>query len=130
MTTRLHDFLEQLLVLVPVLDDAKHYWVGSEEIDRLLRRGGEWLSTHPERDLIANRYLRHDRVLTNQALERLLGVEDIAEIEGAHDNAEEAVERPISLNEQRIAAVVNEVKSCGARRLLRRCRGRPRSQRC
>jgi len=117
-TTRLRDLLEQLLVLVPVLDDAKHYWVGSEEIDRLLRRGGEWLSTHPERELIANRYLRHDRVLTNQALERLLDVEDIAEIEGAHDNAEEAVERPISLNEQRIAAVVNEVKACGARRVL------------
>jgi len=117
-TTRLRDLLEQLLVLVPVLDDVKHYWVGSEEIDRLLRRGGEWLSTHPERELIATRYLRHDRVLTNQALERLLDVEDIGEIEGTNDNAEEAVERPISLNEQRIAAVVREVKSSGARRVL------------
>jgi 3' terminal RNA ribose 2'-O-methyltransferase Hen1 len=39
-TTRLRDLLEQLLVLIPVLDDVKHYWVGSDEIDRLLRRGG------------------------------------------------------------------------------------------
>lgn len=118
VTTRLRDLLEQLLVLIPVLDDTKHYWVGPDEIDRLLRRGGEWLAGHPDRELITKRYLRHDRTLTNQALERLLDVEDIDEIEGANDNAEEAVERTISLNDQRIAAVVEVVRNSGARRVL------------
>jgi len=47
-TTRARDLLEQLLVLIPVLDDTKHYWVGPDEIDRLLRRGGEWLAGHPD----------------------------------------------------------------------------------
>lgn len=118
ITTRLRDLLEQLLVLIPVLDDTKHYWVGTDEVDRLLRRGGEWLSQHPERELIAKRYLRHDRALTSQALERLLGVDDIDEVEGAYDNAEEAVERPLSLNEQRITAVVGAIKASGARRVI------------
>jgi 3' terminal RNA ribose 2'-O-methyltransferase Hen1 len=107
-----------LLVLIPVLDDTKHYWVGPDEIDRLLRRGGEWLAGHPERELIATRYLRHDRALTNQALERLLDVDDIEDIEGANDNAEEAVERTISLHDQRIDAVVAAIKNSGARSVL------------
>lgn len=117
-TTRARDLLEQLLVLIPVLDDTKHYWVGPDEIDRLLRRGGEWLAGHPERELIATRYLRHDRALTNQALERLLDVDDIEDIEGANDNAEEAVERTISLHDQRIDAVVAAIKNSGARSVL------------
>jgi 3' terminal RNA ribose 2'-O-methyltransferase Hen1 len=117
-TTRARDLLEQLLVLIPVLDDTKHYWVGPDEIERLLRRGGAWLANHPERELIATRYLRHDRALTNQALERLLDVEDIEDIEGANDNAEEAVERTISLHQQRIDAVVGAIKDSGARRVL------------
>jgi 3' terminal RNA ribose 2'-O-methyltransferase Hen1 len=54
-TARLRDVLEQLFVLLPVLDDDKHYWVGSDEVDKLLRRGGAWLTAHPERELIARR---------------------------------------------------------------------------
>jgi 3' terminal RNA ribose 2'-O-methyltransferase Hen1 len=117
-TTRVRDLLEQLLVLIPVLDDTKHYWVGPDEIDRLLRRGGEWLATHPEREFIAKRYLRHDRALTNQALERLLDIDDIEEVEGANDNAEEAVERTISLHEERIATVVDAIKNSGAQSVV------------
>jgi 3' terminal RNA ribose 2'-O-methyltransferase Hen1 len=117
-TTRLRELLEQLLVLVPVLDDAKHYWVGSDEVDRLLRRSGDWLSTHPERALITDRYLRHDRALTSEALERLLEADGIDAIEKSNDQAEEAVERPLSLNEKRLAAVVTELKASGASRIL------------
>lgn len=117
-TTRLRDLLEQLLVLIPVLDDVKHYWVGTDEVDRLLRRGGEWLARHPERDEIARRYLRHDRDLTAQAIERLLETPDLARREEGDDEAEEAVERPLSLNEQRLAAVVAVIKASGARRVL------------
>ncbi len=52
VTARLKDVLEHLFVLLPVLDDDKHYWVGDDEVDKLLRRGGEWLAGHPERELI------------------------------------------------------------------------------
>ena len=57
-TLRLADALSQLYVLLPVLDDGKHYWVGDDEVDKLLRAGGDWLPAHPERELITRRYLR------------------------------------------------------------------------
>ena len=62
-TLTVADALTQLYVLIPVLDDSKHYWVGTDEIDKLLRAGGAWLATHPERDQITRRYLRHHRTL-------------------------------------------------------------------
>ena len=70
--TRLCDLLAHLYVLLPVLDDDKHYWVGDDEVDKLLRFGEGWLSGHPLRDLISRRYLKHQRGLVNQALGQLL----------------------------------------------------------
>jgi 3' terminal RNA ribose 2'-O-methyltransferase Hen1 len=61
---RVADLLTHLYVLIPVLDDEKHYWVGDDEVDKLLRRGAGWLATHPEREVIAQRYLKHRRSLT------------------------------------------------------------------
>ena len=119
-TVRLRDLLEHLFVLLPVLDDDKHYWVGPDEVDKLLRRGGAWLGTHPESELIAHRYLRHDRRLTNEALARLLADEpdDPDEAEAVHDEEEAAVERPLSLNEQRLGAVIEQIKAAGAARVV------------
>lgn len=119
-TIRLRDLLEHLFVLLPVLDDDKHYWVGAEEVDKLLRRGGEWLAAHPDRELITRRYLRHDRRLANEALTRLLVDEpDDPDEDGAARDAEEAiVEKPISLNEQRLAATIDQLKASGARRVV------------
>ncbi len=68
---RLADALHHLYVLLPVLDDAKHYWVGSDEVDKLVRAGEGWLGTHPDRELISRRYLAHRKRLTDSALERL-----------------------------------------------------------
>jgi 3' terminal RNA ribose 2'-O-methyltransferase Hen1 len=117
---KLKDLLEHLFVLLPVLDDDKHYWVGPDEVEKLLRRGGPWLANHPERELIANRYLRHDRHLTREAMSRLLQYEQIDpdEASATHDAEEEAVERPISLNEQRLTAVTDVIVGAGARRVL------------
>ncbi|MCI2974486.1 MAG: 3' terminal RNA ribose 2'-O-methyltransferase Hen1 [Ferrimicrobium sp.] len=67
--------LSHLYVLLPVLDDGKHYWVGSDEVDKLLRQGDAWLGDHAERELIVRSYLRYDRDLTDQALTRLIGDE-------------------------------------------------------
>jgi 3' terminal RNA ribose 2'-O-methyltransferase Hen1 len=119
-TCRLRDLLEHLFVLLPVLDDDKHYWVGPDEVDKLLRRGGEWLARHPDRELIARRYLRHDRRLTTDALGRLLAedAEDPDEVEAAHDEEEAMVEKPISLNDQRLKAVIDQVQASGALRVV------------
>ena len=128
-SVRIRDLLEHLFVLLPVLDDDKHYWVGADEVDKLLRRGGSWLGTHPDRELIATRYLRHDKRLTREALARLLeedAPEDPDEADASRDAEEAAVEERglrgpnavVSLNEQRLAAVVAAVKTSGARRVV------------
>ena len=114
---RLHDLLAHLYVLIPVLDDKKHYWVSEDEIEKLLLRGEGWLAAHPERELIASRYLAHQPSLTREALRQLVAEEDAGdpdEREAAHDAEEAAVEERISLDEQRIGAVVAALRASGA----------------
>ena len=66
------DLLTHLYVLIPVLDNEKHYWVANDEIEKLLKRGEGWLGPIPEKDLIVSRYLKRQRHLTREALSRLL----------------------------------------------------------
>jgi 3' terminal RNA ribose 2'-O-methyltransferase Hen1 len=118
---RLADALNHLYVLLPVLDDAKHYWVSSDEVDKLVRAGGDWLSTHPEKALITRRYLAHRRELTQSAMARLAEVDDTDpdEIDNAVDGPTvvDAPDRPVPLNEQRRGAVLAAVRASGARRV-------------
>ncbi len=113
---RLRDLLNHLYVLVPVLDDDKHYWVGDDEVEKLLRRGEGWLSGHPERTAITERYLKHQRSLARDALERL--VEEDGEDPEEQDREEEAVETKVRLPELRIGAVLAALREAGARRVL------------
>lgn len=118
--TRLQDLLTHLYVLIPVLDNEKHYWVGQDEIDKLLRHGEGWLSQHPEKELIVSRYLKQQRSLTREALSRLVE-EESSETEEAverHDQEEQKVERPLNLNEQRMGAVLSAIKGTGAKRVV------------
>ena len=98
-----------------MLDDDKHYWVGQEELDKLLTRGEGWLSSHPEREQIARRYLKHQRRLAREALDRLISEEDPdAGAEPEHEQEEENLERPLSLNDQRLGAVREAIREAGA----------------
>jgi 3' terminal RNA ribose 2'-O-methyltransferase Hen1 len=117
---RLSELLTHLYVLVPVLDDDKHYWVGDDEVEKLLRHGEGWLRDHPECDLITNRYLKHQKRLAREALSRLLAEEESEEDEAPeiHAQEEERIEKPISLAEQRIGAVLAALRSGGAKRVL------------
>jgi len=119
-TIRLSDLLTHLYVLVPVLDDDKHYWVGDAEVEKLLRHGEGWLREHPERELITNRYLKHQKRLAREALSRLIGDEEpeADELAESHAREEEAIEKPISLAEQRMGAVIAALRSSGAKRVL------------
>lgn len=117
---RLSELLTHLYVLIPVLDDDKHYWVGDEEVEKLLRHGEGWLSGHPERELITRRYLRHQRGLVRDAIARLIAAEEpVDEDFDQRDGAREArLEEPISLNEQRLSTVLAALRSAGAKRVL------------
>lgn len=116
---RLSELLTHLYVLVPVLDGAKHYWVGDEEVEKLVRHGEGWLSAHPEREWIAARYLKHRRSLVRQAIARLEPQEAEDEEEAATPDAEEAaLEERVSLNQQRLATVLAALRGSGARRVV------------
>lgn len=144
-TCRLSDLLSHLYVLIPVLDAKKHYFIGDDEIEKLLDKGRAWLPGHPERDLIAKRYLARRRSLANEAIARLAGLAeqestqtDLAELVGeaepagevappadedgivplTKEAAEQRLERPLRLHEHRLDRVFEVLKSSGAKRVL------------
>jgi 3' terminal RNA ribose 2'-O-methyltransferase Hen1 len=104
---RLADALSQLYVLLPVLDDSKHYWVADAEVDKLIRAGSGWLAQHPERDLITRRYLAHRKRLVHSAVGRLAEVDDTAPeaLDNAVPDDEPGAPAP-PLAEQRRAVVL------------------------
>jgi 3' terminal RNA ribose 2'-O-methyltransferase Hen1 len=119
-TLPVQKLLAHLYVLVPVLDNDKHYWVGDDEVEKLLRVGGSWLAAHPERESITRRYLKNQRSLVDEALARLVDESD-ADPDGtaeSHALEEEAIEKTVSLNEQRMGAVLAALKGSGAARVL------------
>ncbi len=94
-TATVSEFLSQLYVLIPVLDGDKHYFVGPEEIEKLVERGGAWLPTHPARGLIVERYLKRQGDLAQAALARLQALADAetlaqAALGGGDEEAPEA----------------------------------------
>ncbi|MGW0334656.1 3' terminal RNA ribose 2'-O-methyltransferase Hen1 [Streptomyces sp. NPDC003011] len=121
----LAEALRHLYVLLPVLDDAKHYWVSSDEVDKLLRAGEGWLPDHPEQHLITHRYLSRRWSLTREARERLELVRlaeaddtEVEEIDNAVAAETEAEEKPSPLAVQRRDAIVAALQDCGAARVL------------
>lgn len=111
---RVADALNHLYVLLPVLDDGKHYWVAPDEIEKLLRSGEGWLAGHPEKVLIARRYLAHRTSLTAAALQALES--DLPPV--TEEEAELPVPRRAPLAEQRRDAVLAALTEVGASRVL------------
>ncbi|MEH3034078.1 MAG: 3' terminal RNA ribose 2'-O-methyltransferase Hen1 [Aeromicrobium erythreum] len=99
----LADALNHLYVLIPVLDDAKHYWVGTDEVEKLVRAGDGWLQDHPERELVTRRYLAHQRSMVDEARTRL------AEIDGLASEPTVDEDRPRPLVALRHDAVLDQV---------------------
>ncbi|PWV46925.1 3' terminal RNA ribose 2'-O-methyltransferase Hen1 [Chitinophaga sp. S165] len=125
-TITLKALLSHLFILIPVLDNDKHYWVNREEVEKLLAKGKGWLEDHPEKELIIRRYLRHQPSLANDAL-TLLMKDDMPD-ELMTDGI--AAEKPkAGLHETRLQSVCDELLStpvksvidlgCGEGKLLK-----------
>jgi 3' terminal RNA ribose 2'-O-methyltransferase Hen1 len=135
---RLAEALNHLYVLLPVLDDSKHYWVSTDEVDKLIRAGDGWLAGHPSKNLITRRYLAHRSGLYRSALARLAEVDDAApesfdnaipDGEGGEPEADAAGQaqppqavtawagQSGSLAEQRRTAVLAALRAAGARKV-------------
>lgn len=117
---RLQDLLNHLYVLVPVLDAEKHYWIGQDEVAKLLRKGEGWLVAHPSKEAIVQRYLPRQRQLAREALAQLAEGDDRDPDAREEARAEEEtkMEAPIRLWQQRMGAVVAVLRSAGAQRVL------------
>ena len=131
---RLQDVLTHLYVLLPVLDNDKHYYIGENEAEKLLHRGGDWLPQHPERGFITRRYLRYLAAYVNPTLERLLEGEVVEESssEPVSTEAGETAAQPAaaesaavnpsepktSLHDQRLQQVAHEIYQLAPKRVL------------
>jgi 3' terminal RNA ribose 2'-O-methyltransferase Hen1 len=119
------DLLTHLYVLIPVLDNAKHYYVSADEVDKLLTKGERWLTSHPEHALITRRYLGYRQSMIREAMARLQELrEDTTETQDETDTRAEAqetaVEEPLRLNTVRLQAALAAVRALEppARRVL------------
>lgn len=121
------DVLSHLYVLLPVLDNSKHYYVGAEEADKLLAHGGAWLAAHPERELIAQRYLRYKRPLVQSAIARLIEADGTASEASAEDTGESGAEDApagddaepaVGLHDLRLNTVLAAIREAGAQSLV------------
>lgn len=119
-TVRLSDLLSHLYVLLPALDGDKHYYIGSDEVQKLIDKGADWLPAHPERDWIMSAYLKRRRSLVREALGKLLAEpeEEVQAEADSRDAGEQSLERALSLNEQRMAAVENVLVKAGVHSVI------------
>ena len=137
VTLKIHsplaEVLRHLFVLIPALDSNKHYWIGPDEIDKLVAKGEGWLADHPQRDRITTRYLKFRHSLINEALDRLNPPPDESDLDDGpsgetQDPDEPEVERRMSLHDQRldrVTEIIREIQpdsvvdlGCGGGKLL------------
>ncbi|MDR2902979.1 MAG: 3' terminal RNA ribose 2'-O-methyltransferase Hen1 [Clostridiales bacterium] len=112
---KLSDLLHHIYVLIPVFDRNKHYWIGKEEVEKLLRHSEDWLKDHPEKAFITGRYLNRSRSLLNMAFERLRTADEASETE---EKAAVQIENRPNLNKQRLDSVITAVKACEAKTVI------------
>ena len=117
---RLRDLLKHLYVLIPVFDKQKHYWIGADEVEKLLRIGEDWLPNHPEKTYITGRYLNRRRSLVNMAFERLATANAVdGEVLSAEpEEPKDKPDKKLNLNAQRLGSVIAALKNHSAKRVI------------
>ena len=115
-TITIKELLSHLYVLIPALDNDKHYFVSQNEIDKLLEKGKGWLANHPAKEQITRRYLLDLKSLSRQALERLNPEETTEKIEPEEDT--ETTKRKQTLNQKRLKLVLEQLKKSGAAKVI------------
>lgn len=116
----LRDVLEHLYVLIPVLDNHKHYYVGHDEVEKLMRRGERWLAEHPARELIARRYLKRRGKLVHAVLDQLTAHDEDSTKEDVPPPHDDATQEPaqLPLHARRLDHVLGRVLRLPHQRVL------------
>ncbi len=116
-TLPLKELLTHLYVLVPVLDNEKHYFITQDEVEKLLQKGKGWLEQHPEREIIISRYLINLKSLVRSAFEVLQAAEEglVPETadEAEQDDANEIEETDVADTSRNNNTAAGEAKAGG-----------------
>ena len=125
---RLSELLNQLYVLIPVLDNSKHWWVDQDEVENLFNKGAHWLAQHPMREVITRRALKHRRELADVLLDRLSVLDDDKGSDEARNSSEAAISEtvisetsgvaPVRLHDQRLDRVAHLLQEHSVFRVL------------
>ncbi|MGE6488602.1 3' terminal RNA ribose 2'-O-methyltransferase Hen1 [Paenisporosarcina sp. NPDC076898] len=101
----LQEGLRHLFVLIPVIDNYKHYFIDEKEIEKLERYGEGWLDQHPLRDLIYRQALRFKEIYS------------LVENSSKDEKKVEPVKK-VRLNELRYEKIVNTVSQMKPRSVI------------
>lgn len=115
-TLTLQQLLSHLYILIPVCDNDKHYFIGKEEVEKLLAKGKDWLPTHPAHQFIIMRYLKHRKALASEALETLLK-DEAAEVEEQVEKEDYGSAPRPRVHDVRLHTVKEELLKTGAKRI-------------
>ncbi|KYD07631.1 methyltransferase domain-containing protein [Heyndrickxia sporothermodurans] len=94
--TTLQTGLRQLFVLIPVLDNYKHYYIDQKEVEKVERYGSGWLEEHPLKEFILKQALRFKEIYSPMKIE--------GEIQDSPNNN-------VRLNDQRYERIIETVKA-------------------
>jgi len=112
------ELLSHLYVLIPSLDNDKHYFVTENEIEKLMQKGEGWLKEHPEKEQIIKRYLVNLSSFSRIAFERLSDGEESVEVSSDLIEKTEIQKRKETLHEKRIKIVADKITQSGAVNVL------------
>ncbi|MFF2450394.1 3' terminal RNA ribose 2'-O-methyltransferase Hen1 [Neobacillus sp. NPDC058068] len=99
--------LKHVSILIPVIDNYKHYFIDEREIEKFDRYGEGWLENHPLKALIVKRSLRFQNMISQSKF-----FEKVPKLD------EKDVVPKVRLNDLRYEAILNYVKGLPKRETI------------
>jgi 3' terminal RNA ribose 2'-O-methyltransferase Hen1 len=91
--------LKHVSILIPVIDNYKHYFLDEREIEKLDRYGEGWLEDHPLKQMIVKRALRFNALISQSKF-----------YEKKQRNSDYDESKKVRLNDLRYEAILNLIK--------------------
>ncbi len=92
--------LKHVSILIPVIDNYKHYFLDEREVEKLERYGEGWLENHPLKQLIVKRALRFNALISQSKY-----------YEKKQHYPKQAESPKIRLNDLRYEAILNVIQT-------------------
>jgi 3' terminal RNA ribose 2'-O-methyltransferase Hen1 len=92
--------LKHVSILIPVIDNYKHYFLDEREVEKLDRYGEGWLEDHPLKQMIVKRALRFNALISQSKF-----------YEKKQQNRSQDESPRVRLNDLRYEAILNFIRS-------------------